>query len=191
MRYQISGKQLDVGDALQSHVRTELAETVEKYAQRSTDAFVVFSRDAHEYVCEATIHLATGLSASARGQTTEVYSAFEACREKMDKQLRRYKRRLRDHHRTRTQPVEFAGAPMYVLAAEDDEAVNEPDSLQPMIIAELETRIPSLSVGEAVMQMELAGAPLLVFRNEKNGGVNVVHRRDDGNVGWIDPTVVS
>lgn len=191
MRYQISGKQLDVGEALQTHVRANLAETVEKYAQRPTDAFVVFSRDAHEYVCEATIHLATGLSASARGQSTEIYAAFEACREKMDKQLRRYKRRLRDHHRARTVPVEFAGAPMYVLAAEHEEPTDEPETLQPMIIAELETRIPSLSVGEAVMQMELAGAPLLVFRNEKNGGVNVVHRREDGNVGWIDPTVVA
>lgn len=188
MRYQISGKQMDVGDALQTHVRSELAETVGKYAQRPTEALVVFSRDAHEYVCEATIHLATGLSASARGQTSEVYAAFEACREKMDKQLRRYKRRLRDHHRSRIEPVEFADASMYVLAAEQDESASEPETLQPMIIAEMEARIPSLSVGEAVMQMELAGAPLLVFRNEKNGGVNVVHRREDGNVGWIDPT---
>lgn len=191
MRYQISGKQMDVGEALQSHVQSELAETVEKYAQRPTEALVVFSRDAHEFVCEATIHLATGLSATARGQTAEVYSAFEACREKMDKQLRRYKRRLRDHHRSRTEPVEFADASMYVLAAEQDEGASEPETLQPMIIAEMEARIPSLSVGEAVMQMELAGAPLLVFRNEKNGGVNVVHRREDGNVGWIDPTAIA
>lgn len=186
MRYRISGRQIDVGEALQTHVRSELAETVEKYSQRPTDATVIFARDAHEYSCEATVHLSTGLTASAKGQATEIYAAFEACREKMDKQLRRYKRRLRDHHRDRTAPVEFAGAPMYVLAANGETADSEPESLQPMIIAEMETQIPSLSVGEAVMQMELAGAPLLVFRNEKNGGVNVVHRRDDGNVGWID-----
>ena len=188
MRYQISGKQIDVGEALQSHVKSELGETVEKYSQRPTDANVIFSRNAHEYLCDATVHLSTGLTASATGHATEIYAAFDACREKMDKQLRRYKRRLKDHHRDRSGPVEFAGAPMYVLAANGETEDSEPASLQPIIIAEMETKIPSLSVGEAVMQMELAGAPLLVFRNEKNGGVNIVHRRDDGNVGWIDPS---
>ncbi|MCU9848164.1 ribosome-associated translation inhibitor RaiA [Defluviimonas sp. WL0024] len=186
MRYRISGKQIDVGDALQTHVKSELGETVEKFSQRPTDATVIFARDAYEYSCETTVHLSTGLTAAAKGHATDIYAAFENCREKMEKQLRRYKRRLKDHHRDRTEPVEFAGAPMYVLAANGETSDMEPDSLQPMIIAEMETRIPSLSVGEAVMQMELAGTPLLVFRNEKNGGVSVVHRRDDGNVGWID-----
>jgi len=188
MRYKISGRQIDVGDALQTHVKSELGETVEKYSQRPTDASVIFSRNAHEYICETTVHLSTGLTASAKGNATEIYAAFEECREKMDKQLRRYKRRLKDHHRERSGPVEFAGAPMYVLAANGETEESEPEGLQPIIIAEMETKIPSLSVGEAVMQMELAGAPLLVFRNEKNGGVNIVHRRDDGNVGWIDPS---
>lgn len=187
MRYQISGKQMDIGDALQTHVKSELDETVSKYAQRPTEAVVVFSRNAHEFVCEATVHLATGINVSARGHSTEVYAAFEGCREKMDKQLRRYKRRLRDHQHKREEPVEFAGASAYILAASEGADDAEPDSLQPMIIAEMETRIPQLSVGEAVMQMELAGANLLVFRNEKHRGVNVVYRRDDGNVGWIDP----
>ncbi len=191
MRYKISGRQIDVGDALQTHVKAELGQTVEKYSQRPTDATVVFSRNAYEFLCEATVHLSTGLTASAKGSATEIYAAFEACREKMDKQLRRYKRRLKDHHRERSEPVEFAGAPMYVLAANEGSEDSEPESLQPIIIAEMETKIPSLSVGEAVMQMELAGAPLLVFRNEKSGGVNVVHRRDDGNVGWIDPSASS
>jgi ribosomal subunit interface protein len=189
MRYQISGKQIDVGDALQTHVKAELGETVEKYSQRPTDAMVIFSRNAHEFICEATVHLSTGLTASARGSSTEVYAAFEACREKMDKQLRRYKRRLKDHHREREVPVEFDGAPMYVLAANGGSEDSEPATLQPMIIAEMEAKIPSLSVGEAVMQMELAGVPMLVFRNEKSGGVNIVHRREDGNVGWIDPSI--
>lgn len=187
MRYQISGKQLDVGEALQTHVKAELGETVEKYSQRPTDATVVFSRNAHEFICEATVHLSTGLTASAKGHATEVYAAFESCREKMDKQLRRHKRRLKDHHKERAEPVEFAQAGMYVLAAEDDETELDGGSLAPMIVAEMETKVPTLSVGEAVMQMELAGQDLLVFRNEKHGGVNVVHRREDGNVGWIDP----
>lgn len=187
MRYQISGKGMDVGEALQTHVMSELGETMEKYAGRPTDATVVFSRRAHEYICEASVHLSTGLTAASTGRASEIYPAFEACREKMDKQLRRYKRRLKDHHKDRAQPVVFAEAPSYILAANAETEEPEPDSLQPIIIAEMGTKIPTLSVGEAVMQMELAQAPLLVFRNEKSGAMNVVHRRDDGNIGWIDP----
>ncbi|CRL12425.1 ribosome hibernation-promoting factor, HPF/YfiA family [Phaeobacter italicus] len=187
MRYQISGKQIDIGEALQSHVQTELGAAVEKYAERPTDANVVFSRSAHEYVCETTVHLSTGLTAQAKAHATEIYAAFEACNEKMEKQLRRYKRRLKDHHRERSEPVELSGASSYILASEDAGAESEPESLQPIIVAEMETKIPSLSVGEAVMQMELAGAPVLVFRNEGKDGLNVVYRRDDGNIGWIDP----
>jgi len=191
MRYQISGKQIDVGEALQGHVRQEFDATVERYAQRPTEAVVVFSRDAHTYVCETTLRLSTGLTAQARGSATEIYAAFDQCRERMDKQLRRHKRRLRDHHRERSQPVETEGAPSYIIASPGDGEEAESATLQPIIIAEMETRVPTLSVGEAVMQMELSGMPLLVFRNERHGGVNVVHRRDDGNVGWIDPRNLS
>jgi ribosomal subunit interface protein len=187
MRYQISGKQIDIGEALQTHVQTELGEAVKKYAERPTEAIVVFSKSGHEYVCETTVHLSTGLTAQAKAHQTEIYAAFDACCEKMEKQLRRYKRRLKDHHKDRVEPVEIFGASSYILAAEQDAGDDEPESLQPIIVAEMETNIPSLSVGEAVMQMELAGAPVLVFRNEKKAGVNVVYRRDDGNIGWIDP----
>lgn len=187
MRYQISGRQMDVGEALQTHVKSEIDETVTKYSQRPTEAVVTFSRNAHEFVCESTVHLSTGLNVSARGHATEIYAAFEGCRERMDKQLRRYKRRLRDHTHSRVEPVEFEEASAYILAASEEPDGVEPTSLQPLIIAEMEAKIPSLSVGEAVMQMELANTPVLVFRNEKNSGVNVVYRRDDGNIGWIDP----
>ncbi|WP_339643500.1 ribosome hibernation-promoting factor, HPF/YfiA family [Jannaschia helgolandensis] len=185
MRYQITGKQIDIGEALQTHVQTELGSVIDKYAQRPTDAIVVFSKSAHEFICESTVHLSTGLTAQAKAKATEIYAAFDACGEKMDKQLRRYKRRLKNHHQDRSRPVELSGASSYILAAEGSE--DEPDSLAPVIVAEMQTKIPSLSVGEAVMQMELTGAPVLVFKNEKGGGVNVVYKREDGNVGWIDP----
>lgn len=187
MRYQISGKQIDVGEALQIHVKAEMGEVIEKYAQRPTECVVVFSRVAHEFVCEAVIHLSTGLNAQASGHASEVYAAFESCREKLDKQLRRYKRRIRNHHSNRTAPVEFGGGSSYILAATEDAEGVEPETLQPVVIAEMETKIPSITVGEAVMQLELAGQRMLVFRNEGHGGVNVVYRRDDGNIGWIDP----
>lgn len=187
MRYQISGRQIDIGEALQTHVRTSMDDIVAKFSQRPTDATAVFSKDAYNFVCEATIHLSTGLSTQAKAQATDIYAAFDGCAEKIEKQLRRYKRRLKDHHKERAQPVEHFGGSSYILAASDDEDAAEPDSLQPVIIAEMETKIPSLSVGEAVMQMEIAEAPVLVFRNESSGAVNVVYRRDDGNIGWIDP----
>ncbi|MXY34607.1 MAG: ribosome-associated translation inhibitor RaiA [Boseongicola sp. SB0664_bin_43] len=186
MQYQVTGKKIDVGEALQTHVKTSLDEVAGKYAGRPTDANVVFSKSGHEFVCEILIHLSTGLTVQARGHDHEIYAAFERSCDKAEKQLRRYKRRLKGHRRER--PVELQDASAYILASSDGHDESEPDTLQPIIIAEMETKIPSLSVGEAVMQMELAGAPVLVFRNERQEtGVNVVYRRDDGNIGWIDP----
>ena len=143
MRYQISGKQIDIGEAMQTHVKQELGATVEKYAGRPTDANVIFSKHAHEYVCETTVHLSTGLTATAKARANEIYAAFDACNEKMDKQLRRYKRRLKDHHRDRAEPVELYGASTYILASDQDSEDSEPESLQPIIVAEMETKISS------------------------------------------------
>lgn len=187
MRYQISGKQIDIGEALQTHVRTELDDILSKYAGRPTDAHIIFSKSGHEYVCEAIVHLSTGLTAQATGKAHEIYAAFDSSGEKMDKQLRRYKRRLKDHHAGRSQPVELSDAGSYILEPKDESGEDVENSVNAMIVAETETKIPALSVGEAVMQMEIASAPVLVFRNEKHNGVNVVYRRDDGNIGWIDP----
>lgn len=187
MRYQISGQKIDIGAALQTHVKAEIDTIIEKYAQRPTDASIVFSKQAHEFVCESTVHLTTGLTVQAKAHEAEIYAAFDSCSEKMDKQLRRYKRRLKDHHKERVQPVELSSAGSYILAAGEAIDESEPDSLQPIIVAEMETTVPLLSVGEAVMQMELAERSVLVFKNEGHKGVNVVYRREDGNIGWIDP----
>ncbi len=187
MRYQISGKQIDIGNALQTYVQDELNGIVQKYAERPTDANIVFSKSGSEFVCEATVHLSTGLTASAKGHAHEIHAAFDSTSDKMEKQLRRYKRRLKDHHQERSEPVEYSGASSYILASDQESEDSEPETLQPMIVAEMEARVQSLSVGEAVMQMELAGAPVLVFKNEGNNGLNVVYRREDGNIGWIDP----
>lgn len=188
MRIQVSGKQIDIGDALRLHVEGRLMETVGKFFDRPVDAVVIFSRDRHEFISDSSVHLSTGMTVQAKARAGEVYASFENAVERMEKQLRRYKRRLKDHHRNRENPIESIEAPSYILAGgEADENYAEPETLQPVIIAEMETRVPSLSVGEAVMQMELAGAHLLVFRNDAHGGVNVVYTRDDGNIGWIDP----
>lgn len=188
MRYQVSGIHIDVGDALRQHVETELGEIVAKYAGRPTEATVTFSKDSTEFVCEATIHLSTGLTTQAKSHAFDIYECFDKCSEKIDKQMRRYKRRLKDHHRDRENPVESLLASSYILAGSDNESEElEPETLQPIIVAEMKTKIKSLSVGEAVMQMELDNAPVLVFKNERNDELNVVYKREDGNVGWIDP----
>jgi len=187
MRYQITGKQIDIGSALQTHVQTEMGEVFSKYAGRPTDANIVFSKSGHEYVCEAVVHLSTGLTAQARGHDTEIYAAFDSATAKMEKQLRRYKRRLKDHHKERSQPVELSDAGSYILASNSESEEQEPEGVSSMIVAEMETKIPEISVGEAVMQMEIANSPVLVFRNERHSGINVVYRREDGNIGWIDP----
>ena len=118
MQYQISGKQIDIGEALQTHVKDELSGVVEKYAERPTDAHVVFSKNAHEYVCETVVHLSTGLTSQAKAHSTDIYAAFDLCTDKMETQLRRYKRRLKDHHRDRPNPVENSAGASYILAAE-------------------------------------------------------------------------
>jgi ribosomal subunit interface protein len=188
MRIQVSGKQIDIGDALREHVEVKLSEVVGKYADRAVEAVVTFSRDRHDFIADSSVHLPTGLTAQARARADGIYACFEATMDRLEKQLRRYKRRLKDHHRNREFPIEATGAPSYILASGDEHAEDaEPETLQPIIVAEMETKVPFLSVGEAVMQMELAGAGLLVFRNDAHGGVNVVYRRDDGNIGWIDP----
>jgi ribosomal subunit interface protein len=184
MRFQVSGRQIDIGEALQDHVKVEVGKVLDKYAGRPTDAHVIFSRNAHELICESIVHLSTGLTLQAKGNAAEIYAAFDDCAEKMEKQLRRYKRRLKDHHKERSEPVESTEAADYVLSGGTPEG-EEPD--QPIIIAESVTRIPTLSVGEAVMQMELAHAAQLVFRNAAHQGINVVYRREDGNIGWVDP----
>lgn len=185
MKIQINGKQIDVGAALTEHVENHLKASVGKYSEQPIDANVTFSKDGHEFVCDISVHLSTGLNAQAKGRAGDVYDSFEGAANRLETQLRRYKRRLKGHHKDRKDPIEAMGVPSYVIASGSD--AEEPDTLQPVIVAEMETKVQTLSVGEAVMQMELSGANVLVFRNTTHGGVNVVHSRSDGNVGWIDP----
>ena len=190
MRYNISGRHLHIGDALKQHVSENLEHVVSKFAERPTQATTVFTKNGQDIECEIIIHLSTGLSVQSKFDSQDIYQSFDQSCDRITKQLRRYKRRLKNHHKTRAAPVESSAASSYILAAEEADSgpeVEEPDTLQPVIIAETETRVSLLSVGEAVMQMELAGASVLVFRNDRYDGINVVYRRDDGNIGWIEP----
>ena len=188
MNVQINGKQIDIGRSLSSHAEEKINELILKYSKSATDSSVTFSKDRHEYFCDISIHLSTGITIQAKGKANDIYDGFENCLEKISKQLRRYKRRLKNHHNDRKQPIEFIKANAYIISKIDDEDDSiEKESLKPLIIAEMQTQIPTLSVGEAVMQMELSGANMLIFRNSSHQKINVVHLREDGNIGWVDP----
>lgn len=189
MHIQVNGKQFDVGESLRTHVEDRVLAAVTKYSENPIDGVVTFSRDGHEIVCDATAHLSTGLHAKAKGRAGDPYAAAEGACDRLEKQLRRYKRRLKDHHKTRAEPIAAFDAPAYVLQPDPEEEPETPPEREgePMVIAEMRQRIQSLTVGEAVMQMEMAGEPFLLFNNDSHGGLNVVFRRSDGNVGWVDP----
>lgn len=197
MHIQVSGKQMDVGTALAGHVEERLAQAITKYFDRPVSAHVTFSRDAKSFFkCEASVQLSTGLRAQAHGEDQEVYAAFEQAAERIEKQVRRYKRRLKNHHQRANEPIDVIPAQSYVVAAVDEEetaddgGAADPDA-PPAIVAETQMEIRSLSVGDAVMRMELEHAPFLLFRNKANGRLNVVYRREDGNIGWVDPDLAS
>ncbi len=191
MQITVSGKQIDVGEALRVHVEENLSAAVSKYFERPVDAHVVFSRRGHEFSCDSSVHLPTGLTAQANGTSPDVYAAFEQAADRIEKQLRRHKRRLKDHHQARKTPIEMMQAASYVLRGyEEDEGEADAEAVngsQPVIVAEMTMPVKTLTVGEAVMQMELAHASFLLFRNDASGRINIVYQRDDGNVGWIDP----
>lgn len=185
MRIQVNGRHIDVGESLTTHVETRIDETVGKYSDRPVEAIVTFSKERHEFSCEASVHLSTGMTTQAKARATDIYDAFEKSIERMEKQLRRYKRRLKDHHKERTTPIEAFEAQYHIIDTSNED--NEPESLKPVIIAEMPHAVKSLSVGEAVMQLELNDTNVVVFRNDVHGTINVVYQRDDGNIGWIDP----
>ena len=189
MQIKVTGKQLDVGDALMGHVESKLGAAIGKYSDRPAEGSVVFSRDAHNFRCDGSIHLADGLTAQARAVATDIYAAFEQAADRIEKQVRRHRRKLKDHHPARQKGVEIAPATAYEPAGPEGDVddIGITDAGADAIVAEPVTEVPSLTVGDAVTRMEDAEAAFLVFRNTANGSVNVVHRRDDGTIGWIDP----
>jgi len=186
MKISVKGKHLNVGAALCGHVEGQLKNTVKKYFSRAVDATVIVSREGHMFRVDISVHAGRGLLMQGRAAAEEPYAAFDGALERIGKQLRRYKRRLCDHHKGRG-GEEIIAAQKYILAAESEDE-EEPEDSQPTIIAEMAHEIATLTVGEAVMRMNLADLPVIMFRNRAHGGLNVIYRRNDGNVGWIDPS---
>lgn len=201
MQLTMTGKQIDVGNALRRRVEASLGSILGKYFGTAIEAHVVVSKEAHLSRAEISIRIGRGIVVNAHAAAAELYPAFDAAAERVAKQLRRYKRRLRDHHvKAREASGASERATAYVLApvaedTEDEDAVDaageeterEGAGGGPAVIAEMSTELPNLTVGEAAMRMDLADASVLLFRNRSHGELNLVYRRADGNIGWIDP----
>ncbi len=198
MNVQVSGRRIDLGEALRSRIASELVAAIGKYFDRGGSAEVVVSRDGHSFCVDMVVVLASGQQLVARGLGGDAHSAFDTALTKIETRIRRYKRRLVNHHHhnggART-PSEIAS--LVVLRAPDDDddfdeewgdAAAAPDGApEAMIIAETEATVKTLTVSMAVMELDLTGSPVQLFRNAAHGGLSVVYRRPDGNIGWIDP----
>ncbi|MHA1538247.1 MAG: ribosome hibernation-promoting factor, HPF/YfiA family [Alphaproteobacteria bacterium] len=183
MKLSVTGKQIDIGQALRQHVEDGLQTSIAKYFSDAIDARVVVSRDGKLYHTEISVHIGKGIVVHAQASSGDIYGAFDTAANHMAKRLRRYKRRLRDHHRNARQSENIA-AQQFIISADEgaDDSANEP-----VIVAEMEAEIASLTVSEAVMRMDLANQSALMFRNRAHGGLNMLYRRPDGNIGWVDP----
>lgn len=191
MKVVVNGKQIDVGDALRTYVIDQLQTNLRKYFDdKRMEATVTFSRHGYLFHADCSVHAGSEIYLQSHGEANEIYAAFDSAAERLEKRLRRYKRRLKDHHKRRLES-EAANwrAASYVLAPEqaEEEQEQDVDGWQPVVVAETTLDIPELSVGEAVMRLDLAESVILMFRNRSNGQFNVVFRRQDGNIGWVDP----
>lgn len=199
MELNVHGKQIDVGDALRTHVSDKLEDLNEKYFNHATFATVTFSKEGHgkpRIKTHINVQLGKNIMVAADSTDPDPYAAFEAAASKVGKQMRRYKKKLRDHHERleMTPEEEIRKARDYVLAAapeQDDDPVSEerdiPEGDDPVVIADMLTDLQSMSVSDAVMRLDLSGENALLFYNASHGGLNMVYRRSDGNIGWVDP----
>jgi ribosomal subunit interface protein len=195
LQVQIAGKKLDVGAALQERIAYGLESRVSKYFNRTGEAFVTVSKPGWAFYCDCSIHLPSGVTLQAHGEGDDGYQAFEQALDKIEKRVRRYKNRLRDH-RSQTNGSEIASERIILAPAandDEDEALGGESGLDgnsgdaPAIVAESDTHIQTMTVSMAVLQLDVSDSPAVLFRNAAHGRLNMVYRRPDGNVGWVDP----
>ena len=186
MQLNVKGKHLDIGDALRVHVEESLQGVFGKYFGNPIEATVVLSREAHLYRAHIGVHIGRGINMQSQADAETPYIAFDSAADHLSKRLRRHKRRLRDHHRAEP-PATEVGA-QYILSGDIDidQSPAEDKNGAPVTIVE-SVEIPTLSVGEAVMRLDLANGTAMMFRNRTHGELNMVYRRSDGTIGWVDP----
>ncbi len=188
MNILVSGKGVDIGDSLKTHVEHHVQETMEKYIDRVTSVHVVISKESHRFRADIHGNLGThaGMVVKAHALGDDVYATFDAALEKVGKQLRRYKRKITNHHKHATSTDADLAGMKYVLPHDIGEHEDE-SGVSSLVIAEKTTAVERLSVSQAVMKMDLQDLPALLFFNAAHGRINVVYRRHDGNISWVDP----
>ncbi len=190
MPLRVSGKNIDIGEALREHVTARVTQAVSKHFPGDVSGAVTLTRDGTAYRCDCQLNPAANVTLQGEGRGHEPYATFEQALEHIEKRLRRHKRKLKDRNSAQSvaSPASIT-AGYYVLeapGAEDDDAEIAHD-YNPLVIAENTTKVREFSVADAVAELDLSGAPVLVFRHAGNHRVNIVYRRTDGNIGWIDP----
>ena len=194
MTLRISGKSISVGDALRSRVSERTDEVLRKYFDGNYSGHITLSKDGFGFRTDCSLHLDSGITLEADSNATDAYASADQALVMIEKRLRRYKSRLKDRSARKTYAANAAladiDAPSYVIEApvESDEEVI---TYSPVIIAEATTSLKRLSVSEAVMELDLTGAACIVFQHGSSGRVNIIYRRTDGNVGWVDPPSVT
>ena len=191
MQITVSGKQVDLSDALRTRVAQSLDQITGKYFDHALEANVTFSRARSFFICDINVHAGRGLTLRGEGEAADAHAAFDDAAEHIAKRLRRYRRRVNDHARDTSTRERPEAARQYVLRQEEngDASAALPESpTYATVIAETEAHIEHLTVGDAVMRMDLAHQQVMMFRNSASGELNVIYRRTDGHIGWIDPS---
>src|SRR5262245_48549169 len=194
MPFRVSGKNMDIGEALRARINQRVADATAKYFDGGFSGHVTIGKEGFGFRTECAIHLDSGITLEAEAIAADAYASADQAAERIEKRLRRYKRRLKDHQAGRGdgQGRERGAidAPSYVIAAPEHDADDEVTEWNPVIIAESTTALKRLSVSEAVMELDMTGAAVVVFRHAGHGRVNLVYRRADGHIGWIDPPTI-
>lgn len=186
MDLRVSGKNFDIGEALRQHVLERVNAAVDKYFNGSVAGHVILDHEGTGFKADCTLHLSSGTTLHSEGRAHEAYASFDQAAERLEKRLRRYKRRLKDRHGANGVNGDFETMARYILEAPTDDHDDDAE-FNPIIVAEKTEALQTISVSEAVIDLDMTGAPVMVFRNAGSDRVNIVYRRRDGNIGWIDP----
>ena len=182
----VSGKQTKVGKSLTTYVKDMVLSTQKKYFENFISANVLFSKDAYNFRCEISIHIDGSIFLHGNALSNDAYGAFNVANEKIKKRLRRYHRKLTDHRTKNKKPLKYLEASQYII--ENPELKNsKKHSSEPVVIAESEDVIKTISVSEAIMLMNLNDQNAIFFKNIQSKRLNILYRRPDGNIGWVDP----
>jgi ribosomal subunit interface protein len=191
MQLSISGKHLDVGDSLRAHASDAVEACVRRHFDHAIEGRVTFSQMRHLFRADIWVRAAHDLVVQTHGEADDAYGAFDAAQDRLATRLARYKGRIAAH-RQRAEPAsERVAAQHFVLAEPQPETIEDPDHGKPAIVAESVAEIRTLTAAQASMQLDLEELPVVMFRNRAHGGLNVVYRRPDGTIGWIDPGPVA